>query len=187
LTWEDHSTTEDGFEVERCAGDACGSFVKIGQTNANVVTFSDSTVGGSTSYSYRVRAFNASGASDYSNTGSVTTPAAPQLHIGDLDGSTSVSKNTWTASVTMTVHNDGHAAVGATVSGTWSGGYSATASCATTAAGTCKVSTANLNKSKTSATFTVTNVAASGLTYSASANHDPDGDSNGTSITMLKP
>jgi hypothetical protein len=40
---------------------------------------------------------------------------------------------------------------------------------------------------RTSATFTVTNVAAGGLTYSASANHDPDGDSNGTSITMLKP
>ena len=188
LTWEDHSTTEDGFEIERCAGNPCASFAKIGQTNANVVTFSDSTVGESTSYSYRVRAFNAGGASDYSNTDSVTTPAAPQSHIGDLDGSTSASKNTWTASVTITVHNSTHDVVsGATVSGTWSGGYSGAGSCTTAAAGTCKVSTTTLNKSRTNATFTVSNVTASGFGYAASSNHDPDGDSNGTAVIVFKP
>jgi hypothetical protein len=52
------------------------------------------------------------------------------------------------------------------------------------------VTTGNLNKSKSSATFTVTNVTASGATYVSSSNHDPDTnpvDSNGTTITILKP
>jgi len=76
---------------------------------------------------------------------------------------------------------------GATVSGTWTGGFAGSASCTTTAGGTCNVTTGNLNKSKTSATFTVTNVTASGATYVASSNRDPDGSSNGTTITILKP
>jgi hypothetical protein len=33
----------------------------------------------------------------------------------------------------------------------------------------------------------VINVALSGYTYDGSANHDPDGDSNGTTIVVLKP
>jgi len=49
------------------------------------------------------------------------------------------------------------------------------------------VKTGNLNKSKTTAVFAVTNVTASGASYVSSSNHDPDGDSNGTSITIDKP
>jgi subtilase family protein/fibronectin type III domain protein len=190
LNWTDNSANEDGFRVERCAGAGCTPVASIGQTGANVVTFSDTSVTASTSYTYQVRAFNAGGTSDPSNTQTVTTPAAPQLHIGDLDGGTTAAKNTWTASVTITVHNATHALVGgATVNGTWSGGVSGSASCTTASDGTCNVKTANLNKSKTSAIFTVANVTASDATYVSSSNHDPDADSNppGTSITILKP
>jgi hypothetical protein len=49
------------------------------------------------------------------------------------------------------------------------------------------VTTGNLAKSKTSVTFTVTGVTASGATYVSSSNGDPDGDSNGTTITVNKP
>jgi hypothetical protein len=49
------------------------------------------------------------------------------------------------------------------------------------------VTTGNLSKSKTSVTFTVTNVTAGGATYVPSSNGDPDGDSNGTTITVNKP
>ena len=188
LTWADNSTSEDGFEIERCTGAACGSFVKIAQTGANVIAYSDTTVSGATSYSYRVRAFNAGGPSDYSNEASVITPQAPQSHIGDLDGAATSSKNNWNASVAITAHNDAHALVaGAVVSGTWSGGYSGSASCTTNAAGICAVGTATLNRQKQSVTFTITSVNASGLTYTPANNHDPDGDSNGSSITILKP
>jgi hypothetical protein len=35
--------------------------------------------------------------------------------------------------------------------------------------------------------LTIDSVSAAGMTYQASANHDPDGDSDGTSITVLAP
>jgi hypothetical protein len=189
LSWTD-SDTEDRFDILRCAGAGCSSFAKIGQSPANVVTYSDITAAPSTIYSYRVQAANANGLSGYSNTATVTTPTPPPvpIHVGDLDGSTATSKNTWTASVTITVHNASDGTVqGATVSGNWSGGFSGSASCATGLDGACKVTTTNLNKSRTSATFTVTNVTATGASYVSSSNHDPDGDSDGTTITVIKP
>jgi subtilase family protein/fibronectin type III domain protein len=183
LHWTD-STGEDQFDVERCDGAGC-SFVKIGESPSNVVTYTDTSVSPSTTYLYRVRAVNTIGASGYSNTATVTTPAPPQqLHIGDLDSSRVASKNTWTASVTITIHDASHAAAtGATVSGSWSGGFAGSVSCTAP----CTVTTGNLNKSKTSVTFTVANVTRSGDTYASSSNHDSEGDSNGTSITILKP
>ena len=186
MSWTD-STNEDRFDVERCTGVGCNVFAKIGQTSANVLAYSDTSAGPSTTYSYRVQAVNTGGVSGYSNTATTTTPAAPQVHVADLDGSTAMSKNTWTASVTITVRDANSALVsGATVTGTWSGGFSESGSC-NTAGGTCKVTTGTLSKSKTSATFTVTNITASGATYVPSSNGDPDGDSNGTTITVLKP
>src|SRR5262249_38213142 len=56
LSWTD-STNEDGFDVQRCTGAGCTSFAKIGQVAANVVNYPDTTVGPSTTYRYRVRAF----------------------------------------------------------------------------------------------------------------------------------
>jgi hypothetical protein len=35
-------------------------------------------------------------------------------------------------------------------------------------------------------TFTVSGVSSTGLTYTAAFNHDPDGDSNGTAITVAR-
>ena len=43
-----------------------------------------------------------------------------------------------------------------------------------------------ISKSSHNATLTVTSATNTTLTYSAAANHDPDGDSNGTSITVRK-
>jgi thermitase len=112
----------------------------------------------------------------------------PSAHIGDLDRSSAWSKNTWTAIVTATVHTAGHLPVsGAAVTGTWSGGAGGTGTCTTTAAGTCTVRASNLRKRDSSATFTVTGIAASGASYSAGQNHDADGDSTGTAITVAKP
>ena len=101
MHWTD-STIEDRFDIERCASDGCSSFAKIGQTSANVLTYSDTSAAPSTIYSYRVTAVNTSGVSGYSNTATAATPAAPQLHVADLAGSTATSKNTWTASATIT-------------------------------------------------------------------------------------
>jgi predicted phage tail protein len=79
LTWVDSDTTEQGFKIERCGGVGCSSFVQIATVSANVTSYSNTNLTGSTSYSYRVRAYNASGNSNYSNTASAVTPAAPAL------------------------------------------------------------------------------------------------------------
>ena len=123
----------------------------------------------------------------YSNTATATTPVPPQSHVGDLDGSATNTKNSWQAAVTVTVHDAVHQGLsGATMTGTWSGGFSGSASCTTDAAGQCVVQTGSISRNKPSVTFTVTNVTSS-LTYAAAGNHDPDGSSNGSSITVIKP
>ncbi len=87
LSWTDNSDNESGFKIERCTGHLTdclldSSFSQIAQVAANVVTYADTTVAASTTYTYRVRAFNGGGNSIYSNsaeatTGQETAPAAP--------------------------------------------------------------------------------------------------------------
>jgi len=190
LSWSDNSSNETGFEIERCEGSGCTTFNPIGQVGAGATGFSNTGLSGGTTYTYRVRAFNAGGSSDYSNTGEATTPVAPppqQSHVGNLDATTASSKNSWQAAVTITVHNSVHNGLsGAAVTGTWSGGLTGSGSCTTNAAGQCIVQTGNLSRNRASVTFTVTNITGS-LAYAAASNHDPDGSSNGTSITVIKP
>ncbi|NJC95717.1 MAG: hypothetical protein FIB03_05145 [Anaerolineae bacterium] len=111
------------------------------------------------------------------------------IHVGDLDATPAVIRKNWNATVTITVHDAGHNPVaGITVTGSWSGGTTGTSSCVTNASGQCSVTSSNMNSKKTSVTFTVTGLSGgSGYTYNSSANHDPDGDSNGTSITVAMP
>jgi serine protease AprX len=119
------------------------------------------------------------------------TPTQPvgTMHVGDLDGSSAwINKNFWRATVTITVHDSSHNPVtNATVYGTWSGGYSGTTQCTTGGSGQCTVQTGGVSKNQTSVTFTVNNVTHATYTYQPSSNHDPDGDSNGTVITVNKP
>ena len=61
---------------ERSAGAGSTVFTQIATVGANVTSFSNAGLTASTSYSYRVRAYNADGDSGYSNTAGATTPAA---------------------------------------------------------------------------------------------------------------
>lgn len=115
--------------------------------------------------------------------GSTDTP----IHVADLDGTKTLSTKSWKATVTIKVVDASGAAVsGVVVTGAWSGGYSGSASCTTGASGTCSVSTGNMKLTKTSVTFTVSGLTATGYVYDATANSDPDGDSTGTVITITK-
>jgi hypothetical protein len=120
---------------------------------------------------------------------SVTIKAAPPvLHVGDLDRSTVKSSKNWSAKVTITVHDANNAIVsGATVTGTWSGGYAGSATCTTGSSGTCTVTSGNISNVQSSVTFTVKKLAKTGYGFEPAKNHDPDSDSNGTFITVLKP
>ncbi len=114
-------------------------------------------------------------------------PSGGSLHVGDLDGSAS-GVRLWQASVLVLVHDAGHNPVAnVTVSGKWSGGYKGNAQCVTASNGACTLTTGSIRRTASSVTFKVNNLARTGYTYTASANHDPDGDSNGTTITVSRP
>ena len=116
------------------------------------------------------------------------TPAAtaaptpgPTVHVGDLDGAPKGPK----VDVRVYVHDLSHnPVVGASVSVVWSGAYSGSASCASTdVAGMCRFRTGGLPPGGT-VTLTVTGATYSGASYDPALNHDPDGDSDGTSIRI---
>jgi predicted phage tail protein len=79
LTWRDNATNESGFEVER-SSDNGATFSRVGiapaRTSTGNVTFVDTTPAGSTSYVYRVRAVNVTGASAWSNTSATVSIGA---------------------------------------------------------------------------------------------------------------
>ncbi len=124
-----------------------------------------------------------------SSTANVTAGSPPPvtMHVGDLDGSsTAGSGGKWNATVAVTVHTSTEGLVpNATVSGSWSTGSSG--SCATSSNGICNITLNNISRNSGSVTFTVNSVTHASYTYNSVANHDPDGDSNGTAITIVKP
>ncbi len=76
LTWAGPSTNEDGFRVERKIG-STGVYSEITSLPANSTAFSDAGLAPSTTYYYRVIAFNAAaGNSAYSNQAFATTTGA---------------------------------------------------------------------------------------------------------------
>jgi len=67
LTWVDNSTTEDGFNVQRCSGAGCTNFTEIATVGANVTAYVDTGLAPNTFYRYRVRAYSGALNSAYSN------------------------------------------------------------------------------------------------------------------------
>jgi hypothetical protein len=77
LAWQDKSSDETGFRIERKAG--AGAFQEIATVGAGVTAYPDSGLQASTAYTYRVRAYNAGGNSGYSNQATATTDDPPQI------------------------------------------------------------------------------------------------------------
>ena len=119
----------------------------------------------------------------------VGTPT--HMHVGDLDGMASDDGTTWSAIVEIAIHDQNHQPLdGATVVGNWSRSGLNANECTTGelgGIGTCIVLFPSLRKGVKSVNFTVTSVTLNGVTYQATSNHDPDGDSNGTSIKVNRP
>jgi PKD repeat protein len=186
LIWTSAATDEFGYYVDRSTDGV--SFTKVATLGVDETSYSDTGLSAAATYYYQVRAYNGSGASDPSNTASATTQSAPEIHVADLDASTSTSRNRWNAIVTiLIVDADDNPIISANVTGTWSGGATGSASCLTDNDGTCQVSKNNLKSNVSSVTFTVLDVSADGYVYAPGQNDDADGDSNGSVITVLKP
>jgi hypothetical protein len=93
--------------------------------------------------------------------------------------------------VEVTVHDAGHLPInGATVRGVWNPAGLASDQCETGELGgngTCIFLFPSIKKGTRSVTFTVTSITMAGRTYLSSANHDVDGSSNGTVVTVRRP
>jgi C1A family cysteine protease/transcriptional regulator CtsR len=81
LSWQDNSSDETGFKIERKTGS--GSYSQIATVGAGVTSYSSTFLSAGTTYYYRVRAYKGTLNSDYCEEASATTlpppPPAPTL------------------------------------------------------------------------------------------------------------
>ena len=66
LTWNDNSSNEKGFVIERQNTSTENDFIKLDTVTANVTTYTDTTLNVSGQYKYRVYAYNMATQSNYS-------------------------------------------------------------------------------------------------------------------------
>ena len=66
LNWVDNSGGAAKFTIERRMG-TTGTYKPVATTGVGITTYTDSAIVGGTTYCYRVKAFNASGESGYSD------------------------------------------------------------------------------------------------------------------------
>jgi subtilisin family serine protease len=176
-------------------GEALTAIVVTNVSNGALIlnldgSFSYTSNTGATSDSFQYKAND--GTVD-SNVATVTITVNPvssggTMHVGDLDGATSLKGKSgkWEAVVTVTIHDGSDdPVVNASVTATWSGGKSGTVTGTTGTNGTVSLATGAITG--TSVTLTIDEVTHTSLGYESGSNHDPDGDSNGTSITVNRP
>jgi hypothetical protein len=82
LAWDDQSSGESGFKIERKTGTG-GTFAEIDTVGANVETYTNTGLTPSTTYCYRVCAFSATAVSGYSNEACGTTLAMGAPTVGE--------------------------------------------------------------------------------------------------------
>jgi hypothetical protein len=79
LTWQDNSDNETEFRIERRIGS--GGWTQIATLAADTESYRDTELSPNTAYTYRVRACNTGGCSDWSNEDSATTDPQHELTV----------------------------------------------------------------------------------------------------------
>jgi hypothetical protein len=116
------------------------------------------------------------------------TPEQVAMHVADLDGTSLPDGNKWRATMTVTIVEANLAPVsGANVRLTLSGDDASPATCVTDDNGQCSVTSDKVKSDQASVTFAVDDVTHATYTYRAADNTDPDGDNDGTTLTVNKP
>jgi PA14 domain-containing protein/fibronectin type III domain protein len=92
LSWSDNSSNESGFKVERKVPG--NDFMVVATVPTGSTSYSNERLNGSTTYVYRVRAYNGGGFSEYSEEATATTsngPAAQCANVNSFSGVGGVS------------------------------------------------------------------------------------------------
>lgn len=83
LKWTDNAGIESGFKIERKLG-ASGTYAQIATVSSNITSFASTGLVAKTQYYFRVRAYNSSGDSAYSNEATATTTSAAAASVINL-------------------------------------------------------------------------------------------------------
>ena len=114
-----------------------------------------------------------------------TNTVVGYMHIGDLDGRAEVLRKDWNAVATVSVHAGTHGSVaGVVVSGSWDDGT--VSSCTTNSVGQCLFIKIGIPRKGNTVSLTVTRAADGMRVYTPASNHDPDGDSTGSRVTIRR-
>jgi peptidyl-Asp metalloendopeptidase len=162
LTWVDRSGDESGFLLQRAVGG--GSFSDRATLGSNVTSFTDTGLTASTTYHYRVRAYNGAGASAYTDVASATTANAPVAPASPSPATVAVSGSTASVSWADVTGETGYTVLRETrnsKTGKWSGttfstGADVTVLTQSLAAGTYRYSVRAVNAAGASAYVTAT-------------------------------
>ena len=173
LSWADNSLDEDGFDIEKSTDGTNFNF--LATVGADFEAYSDNGLFASTTYYYRVSAFNSAGSSGPSNVTSATTLSSgggTVMHVESIDVvRESAGKNRFRAVASITILDSfGSAVSGAAVNGNFSGASSNATSGSTDANGQVSLNSRATRNPSGEWCFEVTDVSLSGATYDASAN-----------------
>jgi hypothetical protein len=177
LTWTDNSSDEDGFHIERSIDGS--TFTMLTEVGSNVVSFTDNGLTASTTYFYRVKAFNGASHSNHSapsNIASATTLSSGGggvvMHIDNVTVTrVAASGGRYRGVANVYIFDANGAPVsGATVTGDFSGPSSGTVSGTTNTSGQVTLNSALVKSPTGNWCFMVSNVTKSGASYNAAAN-----------------
>lgn len=172
LSWIDNSQNEDGFTIDRSIDGV--TFSIITSVDADATTYTDAGLDASTTYYYKLSAFNDGGNSATSNIANATTDAfsGPIVHVENIEVSReALNGNRFRGLGTITIHDDfGTVVSGATVAVSYNGPNSGTRSGITSGSGQISFTTNGTKNPSGDWCFEVTNVSLAGATYDMSEN-----------------